>query len=108
MLQGIALGGFNVVDIHGFYRSLNIPVLVVARRAPRMEMIGKRKWTLIEKAGPMEPVDGVFVQRAGLSLDLAGQVIRRFSVYGSIPEPLRVAHLEALPARSGAVHRMIL
>jgi hypothetical protein len=105
MLQGIALGGFNVVDIHGLHRSLNVPVLVVARRAPRMEMIrkallevvpgGKRKWKLIERAGPMEFVGGVFVQRAGLSLELAGQVIRRFSIYGNIPEPLRVAHLIA-------------
>ena len=105
ILQGIALGGFNVVDIHGLYRSLDVPVLVVARRAPRMEMIrkallevvpgGKRKWRLIERAGPMESVGGVFVQRAGLSLELAGQVIRRFSIYGNIPEPLRVAHLIA-------------
>lgn len=105
MLQGIALGGFNVVDIHGLYRSLSIPILVVARRAPRMTMIkealltrvpgGKRKWALIEKAGPMEPVYGVFVQHAGLSLESAGDVIKRFSVYGRIPEPLRVAHLVA-------------
>jgi endonuclease V-like protein UPF0215 family len=105
MLQGIALGGFNVVDIHGLYISLNVPVLVVARRAPRMEMIrkallqsvpgGKRKGRLIERAGPMESVGGVFVQRAGLSLELVGQVIRRFSIYGNIPEPLRVAHLIA-------------
>ncbi|HEY0319462.1 MAG TPA: DUF99 family protein [Pyrinomonadaceae bacterium] len=105
MLQGIALGGFNVVDIHGLYGALNIPVLVVARRAPRMELIkkalitgvmgGKRKWALIEKAGLMEPVGGVFVQRAGLSLESAGNVLRRFSVYGRIPEPLRIAHLIA-------------
>jgi endonuclease V-like protein UPF0215 family len=103
MLQGIALGGFNVVDIHGLNKSLDIPVLIVARRAPRMEIIrkallevvpgGKRKWMLIERAGPMESVGGVFVQRAGLSLELADQVIHRFSVHGSIPEPLRVAHL---------------
>jgi uncharacterized protein len=80
MLQGIALGGFNVVDIHGLNKLLDVPVLVVARRAPRMEMIrkallevvpgGKRKWRLIERAGPMESVGGVFVQRAGLSLEL--------------------------------------
>ena len=105
MLQGIALGGFNVVDIHGLQQLLNVPVLVVARRAPRMELIrealltrvrgGGRKWALIERAGPMEPVGEVFVQRAGLSLETAGAVIKRFSVHGSIPEPLRVAHLIA-------------
>jgi endonuclease V-like protein UPF0215 family len=105
MLQGIALGGFNVVDIHGLHQLLSVPVLVVARRAPRMEAIkdalltrvsgGRRKWQAIEKAGPMEPVGGVFVQRAGLSLDAASEIIRRFSVYGNIPEPLRLAHLIA-------------
>jgi endonuclease V-like protein UPF0215 family len=105
MLQGIAFGGFNVVDINGLHTSLGIPVLVVARRAPRMAAIrealltrvpgGSRKWALVERAGEMEPVGGVFVQRAGLSLEAAGDVIRRLSVHGSLPEPLRVAHLIA-------------
>jgi endonuclease V-like protein UPF0215 family len=105
MLQGIALGGFNVVDIQGLHRLLSVPILVIARRAPRMEAIkeallrrvpgGRRKWAIIEKVGPMEPAGGVFIQRAGLSLDAASEVIRRFSVYGNIPEPLRVAHLIA-------------
>lgn len=66
------------------------------KRALLIEVAGgKRKWALIEKAGPMEPVGGVFIQRAGLSLESAGNVLRRFSVYGSIPEPLRVADLIA-------------
>jgi endonuclease V-like protein UPF0215 family len=105
MLQGIALGGFNVVDIHRLHGELGLPVMVVARRAPRMKLIrealhgrvpgGRRKWALIERAGPMEPACGVFVQRAGLSLDAAGDVVRRFSVYGHLPEPLRAAHLIA-------------
>jgi len=105
MLQGIALGGFNVVDIHRLHACLGIPVMVVARRAPRMRLIreallgqvpgGRRKWALVERAGPMEPAGGVFVKRAGLSLDAADDVIGRFSVYGHLPEPLRVAHLIA-------------
>lgn len=105
MLQGIALGGFNVVDIHGLHAALGTPVLVVARRAPRMELIrealvgrvpgGRRKWALVERAGEMEPCGGLFVQRAGLTLEAAGEVVRRFSVYGRLPEPLRVAHLIA-------------
>ncbi len=105
MLQGIALGGFNVIDIHRLHAELDIPVMVVARRAPRMNLIrealvghvpgGRRKWALVEKAGTMEPSGGVFVQRAGLSLEAAGDVVRRFSVYGHLPEPLRVAHLIA-------------
>jgi endonuclease V-like protein UPF0215 family len=106
LLQGIALGGFNAVDIHGLNATLGLPVLVVARRQPNLDAIrdalltrgvpgGARKWRLIEKAGPMEPAAGVFVQRAGLSLADAGALVSRLAVHGSIPEPLRVAHLIA-------------
>lgn len=105
LLQGIALAGFNVVDLEGLHRALGLPILVVARRAPNLEAIrsalhtrvpgGRRKWALIEKAGPMEGVAGVYVQRAGLSLAEAEALIRRFAVMGKLPEPLRVAHLIA-------------
>ena len=111
LLQGIALGGFNVIDIRRLHRLLDVPVLVVARRAPRMGLIrealltrvkgGRRKWGLIERAGPMEPVGGVFVQRAGLTPEAARAVINRFSVHGRVPEPLRVAHLIAGGVGSG-------
>src|ERR1044071_7349069 len=39
MFQGIALAGFNVIDIHQLHEGLGIPVLVVARRAPGMDAI---------------------------------------------------------------------
>ncbi len=105
MLQGIALGGFNVVDVFALHERLGMPVLVVARREPNMEAIrdallgsvpgGARKWALIERLGPMEPLRHVHVQRVGLSLAQARSVVKRFSVEGHIPEPLRVAHLIA-------------
>lgn len=104
-LQGIALAGFNVVDLKGLYTALGIPVLVVSRRRPRVNAIrralldhvpaGVRKWRLIEQAGPMEPVQGLFVQRAGLSLSDAEALLRRFAITSKIPEPLRTAHLIA-------------
>lgn len=104
LLQGIALAGFNVVDIHALHEALGIPVLVVARRPPRLPAIraalehvrgGDRKWALIEKAGPMVPLSGVMVQRAGLSSAEAAAALARFTVEGRIPEPLRTAHLVA-------------
>lgn len=105
LFQGIAVAGFNVIDIHGLHASLGIPVLVVARKAPSMPAIraallgrvpgGAKKWALIERAGAMEPCGGLMVQRAGIALDDAAQVIARLSVNGNIPEPLRVAHLVA-------------
>ena len=105
LLQGIAVAGFNVIDIDALCRELGVPVLVVARRAPRLAKIrdalltrvpgGRRKWAMLERLGPLEPAAGVFVQRAGLSLDEAERVVRRLAVHGHIPEPLRTAHLIA-------------
>jgi uncharacterized protein len=105
LLQGIALGGFNVVDIHGLAAGAGVPVLVAARRRPDLVAIraallgrvpgGRRKWALIERAGPMEPLDGVWVQRAGLDVARARQLLRASTLHGALPEPIRVAHLIA-------------
>jgi endonuclease V-like protein UPF0215 family len=105
LLQGIALAGFNVVDVHALHRLTGLPVLVVARRPPdlaamRAALLGRvrggaRKWALIERLGEMEPLAGIQVQRVGLSAAEAEAVVRSTAVHGRIPEPLRVAHLIA-------------
>lgn len=105
LFQGIALAGFNVVDVHALADALERPVLVVARRAPDMAAIesalrtkvpgGAAKWQRILRAGPMEPCGPLFVQRAGLSLVEAADLIERLAIHGHIPEPLRLAHLIA-------------
>lgn len=105
LLQGIALGGFNVVDVFTLHAQLGLPILVVARRAPDMDAIrdallmqipnGAWKWAIIERLGPMEPLHHVYVQRVGLTMSQADTVLTQFTVEGHIPEPLRVAHLIA-------------
>ncbi len=71
MLQGIAVAGFNVVDIHAVSEALGIGVLVVVRRPPDMAAVRRalfsdaptnrprvrgaaKKWSLIERAGAIE------------------------------------------------------
>jgi endonuclease V-like protein UPF0215 family len=71
MLQGIAVGGFNVVDVHALHEALRVPVLVVTRKKPDLAAVQRalfadvprrrprvrgaaRKWALIDRAGPME------------------------------------------------------
>jgi len=126
LLQGIAVGGFNVVDVHALHDALHLPVLVIARRAPNMTAIksalftggarlrgdasapargvpgAARKWKLIERAGPMEELRGLFVQRVGLTRSEAGELIRATTLHGSLPEPLRLAHLIAGGVTTGA------
>jgi endonuclease V-like protein UPF0215 family len=105
LLGGITFGGFNVVDIHALHERLALPILVIARKQPGYAVIeqtlldkvpgGARKWSLIRKAGPMQPCAGLWVQRAGLELDAAAQVIGDLTIHGKLPEPVRIAHLVA-------------
>lgn len=108
LLQGIAVAGFNVIDIHALSSMVGLPVIVVARRSPRLALIrqaltrpdsnvpgGARKWKLIEQAGPMEPMGPIFIQRAGVTLEGARRLVERSTLHGHVPEPLRLAHLIA-------------
>jgi endonuclease V-like protein UPF0215 family len=105
LLQGIAVGGFNVVDVHGLHEALGVPVLVLMRRRPRMHLIKQalfghtpgaaRKWALIERAGTPEPLGSLFCQRVGISLKDAEALVAATTLHGNLPEPLRLAHLIA-------------
>lgn len=105
MLQGIALAGFNVVDIHRLSRELDVPVVVTVRRHPRLGMVkdalfertpgGARKWQLIERAGPLEQVGALWMQRVGVTRPEAIALLRATTLHGNVPEPLRLAHLIA-------------
>lgn len=114
ILQGIALAGFNVVDVFDLHHRLEMPVLVVSRKLPDLAAIqralmtqvreGEQKWALIERLGSPEPVGHVYVQRVGLTLEEAQAVIARFTLHGHLPEPLRVAHLIAGALVNGQSH----
>lgn len=104
MLDGIALGGFNVVDINRLAGALELPVLVVIRRRPDMDSVrravtqlpgGDRKWRLIESAGAVEQIGELFVQRAGLDRTEAEMLLRLACTRSKLPEPLRAAHIIA-------------
>lgn len=134
LLQGIAVGGFNVVDVHGLWEALSIPVLVVMRRRPDMAAVRRalfsvsppgrphvrgaaRKWALIERAGATELLEPsrrslraatagptglrgssfprLWVQRAGLSMAEARDLVIATTLHGNVPEALRLAHLIA-------------
>jgi len=111
LLQGIAFAGFNVVDVSALHASLRLPVLVVSRKRPNLDAIraalldhvrgGARKWKLVEAAGPMEPIAGLYVQRAGITPEQARQLLLRLAIHGALAEPLRVAHLIAGGIASG-------
>jgi endonuclease V-like protein UPF0215 family len=105
LLQGIAVAGFNVVDIHALNRRLGIPVIAVSRHEPDLQAVrrallesvpgGVRKWRLVERAGPPKKIAELWIQCAGCSCRTAAVLLKRLAVNGRMPEPLRTAHLIA-------------
>ncbi len=105
LLQGIALAGFNVVDIHRLSRELDVPVVVAVRRHPRLNLVeealrertrgGARKWKLVQAAGALEQIGPMWVQRVGLTRPETAALLKATTLHGNVPEPLRLAHLIA-------------
>lgn len=114
MLDGIALAGFNVIDLPRLSAELELPALVVCRTAPDLEAVhdalqnhvpgGAAKWKLVQRAGPVLPIEGLHCQLAGLGRDEAAALIRLTRRNGKLPEPIRTAHLVATGIETGASH----
>ena len=110
MLNGVTLGGFNVVDIKALNAETGLPVIAVTDKKPNLEQVhdalkhlpdSERRWTAVLNAGELFSVNTrngrskIYVEIAGISKPLARQVLRLTSTRSKIPEPLRVAHLVA-------------
>ncbi len=102
-LDGIALGGFNVIDIKKLNEKTKLPIIVVIRRKPDIEEIKKvlkkikqgEKADLIEKAGQVVKIGKLFVQLAGLSVEEAREYLQIACTRSLLPEPIRLAHMIA-------------
>ena len=102
-LDGIAVAGFNVIDVKELSKTTSLPVIVVIRRMPDIERIKrtlikinkKQKIKLIEKAGNVVQIDEIFVQLTGINLEEAKKILKVVCTRSLIPEPIRLAHLIA-------------
>ena len=103
LLNGIAVAGFNVINVRQLYEKLGIPILIVVRRMPDLLNIVQvlrrlkmhRKIALIEQAGNVERIGNVWVQRTGMTKERAEQVLRITCTRSFNPEPIRIAHIIA-------------
>ncbi len=103
LINGIAVGGFNVIDIEQLWKDTGIPVISVTRRYPNFlaiyEALHKlgmdHKITLIKNAGKPEQIDRIYIQCKGIKLSEAKNIIKLTCTRSYIPEPLRAAHIIA-------------
>ncbi len=109
MLDGITLGGFNIVDIRKLHSDTKIPVIVINRKLPDLKSIKKaleknfedfeKRWKMILNAGKINQIKmekfSVYYQAIGLDEEEAEEIILISTKRAQIPEPLRVAHIIA-------------
>jgi len=102
-LDGIAVGGFNVIDANELHKLTKIPIIIVMRNYPdhkkmfdAMKKIGMgSKIPLITDLPKPVKVDDIFIQCIGVSLDYARLILKLTCTHSMIPEPLRQAHIIA-------------
>ena len=108
MLDGAALGGFNVVDIDKVFEETSLPVITVTRDKPNFEKIKtalhahfddwQDRYELLTRGQLFElktAYSPIFVKCAGISFEEAKEIITLATIRGAIPEPIRVAHIIA-------------
>lgn len=105
LLDGIAVGGFNVINIESLWKHTGIPVIVVVRKMPDFQKLEKtlkklgmeKKFQLMEKAGQPQkiilPQGIIHIQAVGISVEDAEKIIKLSCTQSNIPEPIRASHL---------------
>jgi endonuclease V-like protein UPF0215 family len=117
LIDGIAVGGFNVIDIESLHADLGTPVATVTRDEPDLESMKtalkakfpdwERRFGLITNAELHEVATQhkpLYVQVVGEDIEYIKEIITKSTVLGSLPEPIRMAHLIATAIKSGESH----
>ncbi len=123
LVDGIAVGGFNLIDLDALAAAVGRPVVSVTRRPPDFAAMRRalrtyfprdlaRRWAIVRahRLFRVPTADGarVLASAVGLNRAQAASVVRRTTVRGAFPEPIRLAHLVARvlatrSSRSGTV-----
>lgn len=117
LIDGIALAGFNIVDLEKLHLELKVPVLTVTRDQPDMRRIRgalrkhfvdwKDRYTLVSRL-PLRRIETehkpLWASGLGLEWEEFEDIVRMSTVRGAVPEPLRVAHLIATAMTKGESH----
>jgi len=100
-LDGIALGGFNIIDINELSEKTQLPVITIIRKKPDKDEIRKilkdigmeEKIMIINKFPKIEKIDKIYVQRVNISLDDTIRLLKICITNSDIPECVRMSHI---------------
>lgn len=110
LIDGLAIGGFNLIDLPQLAERLDRPCIAVMRRQPNMEKVravlaqfedAPYRFDLLERAGPIHEEGGFVFQVIGEAPSVVGRALAAVTDQGQVPEPLRLAHLIGAAVKTG-------
>lgn len=102
LIDGIAVGGFNIIDLPRLSEELKRPCLAVMRKYPDLQAVDQalmnfpdyqQRKQLIAKAGKVYRHQAFYYQVSGCNPVTAANVLEQVTDRGNVPEALRLAHL---------------
>ena len=110
LLDGIAVGGFNIIRLNDLYESVRLPCISVMRKYPDLSSIenalnnfqdGEQRKIDIQQAGEIHEIDGFVFQVVGCSKEVVAKLLRQVTDVGHVPEALRLAHIIGAAVKTG-------
>jgi endonuclease V-like protein UPF0215 family len=109
MLHGTVIAGYNIIEMDLLHQNTSLPIVSVTKQPVEdlQEHLKStfpsewgQRWQIAQRNGEIKSltVDSqstVFVQSIGCGWDVVKGVITRFTRFGGLPEPIRVARLFA-------------
>jgi len=102
LFDGIAFGGFNVIDLPKLSEQLQLPCVAVMRRMPNLAAVEQairrlpqpeQRLERLRRAGIIHAYPPFFFQVYGACPKVTFSVLERLTDCGKVPEALRLAHL---------------
>jgi uncharacterized protein len=107
-LNGVTMGGFNLLDLDEIHRSLGVPVVSVVRDEPDQDAAaaalrkyfpdGAERAARLRLLRPVKVLNGrhaVWVNARGVAGNELEGLLILATVRGAVPEPIRLAHVIA-------------
>lgn len=109
MLHGSVIAGYNIIDLHQIFNTTNLPVISVTKELQedlREHLMAtfpdnwKIRWDIARRNGTTQQLalktgSIVHIQSVGLDWKTVKVLLNRFSRFGALPEPIRVARILA-------------
>jgi endonuclease V-like protein UPF0215 family len=116
MARSLPISGFNLIDPKAIFERTGIPTVFVLSNKPDEEAVAsalrkhfedwKARLEVLREAGAVSESPGddgkVLLECFGISPENAFRVVRRLSIFGRVPEPLRIAAMAARAVSSSA------